>query len=50
MISSYPGAHTYYDYDISNTSVHSVVYAGNSTLKIQTNVCPMEGCNGELGC
>ena len=47
-ISSYPGAHTYYDYDVANTSVMSVVYAGNATLSIKTNVCPMEGCDGPL--
>ena len=24
----------------------SVVFAGNSTLSVKTNVCPMEGCDG----
>jgi len=34
------------DYTVWNTSVLSVVVAGNSTLVVETNSCPEEGCQG----
>ena len=34
------------DYTVWNTSVLSVVLAGNSTLVVETDSCPEEGCQG----
>lgn len=41
-------ATSYLDYNVWNTSVHSVVVAGNSTLVIETNSCPVEGCESTI--
>jgi cysteine-rich repeat protein len=48
VISSWPAGKSYNDYDVWNTSVMSVVIAGNSTLTISTNSCPIEGCAGSV--
>jgi len=45
-MSTWVGGKSYVDYDIWNTSVMSVVVAGNSTLVIGTDTCPVEGCPG----
>ena len=42
-ISTDPGSKSYKDYTVWNTSVMSVVIAGNSTLHMETNSCPIEG-------
>ena len=34
------------DYTVWNTSVLSVVVAGNATLVVETSSCPEEGCQG----
>jgi hypothetical protein len=47
-ISAPPVAKSYNDYDIWNTSVMSVVVAGNTTLSIETNSCPVEGCDNNI--
>ncbi len=44
-ISSDPAGKSYFDYTVWNTSVLSVVVAGNSTLTIRTDSCPPEGCD-----
>ena len=35
------------DFTVWNTSVMSVVVAGNTTLAITTDICPVEGCKVE---
>ena len=45
-ISTEPAGKSYYDYVVWNTSVMSVVVAGNSTLTVATDTCPVEGCPG----
>ena len=42
-ISTEPAGKSYYDYVVWNTSVMSVVVAGNSTLTVATDTCPVEG-------
>ena len=44
FVSSVPASKSFYDYTVWNTSVMTVVVAGNSTLEINTDPCPLEGC------
>ena len=45
-VSSEPASKAFYDYTVWNTSVMSVVVAGNTTLDISTEKCAIEGCPG----
>jgi hypothetical protein len=47
-ISSPEAAMSYLDYTVWNTSVMTVVVAGNSTLVVATDECPIEGCDSKI--
>jgi len=43
--SSWKAAYVYNDYTVWNTTVMSLILAGNTTINVETNSCPIEGCD-----